>query len=359
MEITRDQEWVFVSLAGSQNGVPRGVAVLRRAEAGRYVLDHQVPLPASPTELVLTHDGRWLVAAAGDDVLVLDVDQVTRAGGFLDFGTPLVARFSAGPGAGSVNVNVTPDDRTLFVSNEGNATITVVDLDFIRAKGFGPAAILGAIPVGNAPIALVFSPDGRWLYTTSEVARRTWGWPATLKPEGGDDSRRQVPEGALVVVDVARARADAPGSVVARVPAGGSPVRLALSPDGNRAYVSARNSNAVLVFDTSKLRTDPGHAKVATIPVGPSPVPIAVVAGGRRVVVGNSNRFAADAETGSTLTVLDADRVGDPVHGVVATLPAGAFPREFRLSPDGKTLFLSNFLSHSVQVMDVEKIFGK
>lgn len=138
-----------------------------------------------------------------------------------------------------------------------------------------------------------------------------WQWPAACKPEGGPaDAPISDPEGAVVVVDVARAATDPAHAVVARVPAGCSPVRLAMSPGGERIYVTARNSNAVLAFDTSKLVSGREHAKLAAVPVGPAPVPVAVIDGGRKVVAGNSNRFAGPKEP-QTLTVLDAGKMQD------------------------------------------------
>jgi DNA-binding beta-propeller fold protein YncE len=98
------------------------------------------------------------------------------------------------------------------------------------------------------------------------------------------------------VVDVARAAADPAHSVLARVPAGCSPVRIAISPTGDRIYVTARSNYALLTFDTAKLLTDPKNAKLSTISVGPAPVPVAVIDGGRKVVVGNSSRFAESKE---------------------------------------------------------------
>ena len=48
------------------------------------------------------------------------------------------------------------------------------------------------IPVGNAPVGLVVSPDGRWLYATSELA-------------AGASSSGQ---GTLTVIDLRRAETD-------------------------------------------------------------------------------------------------------------------------------------------------------
>lgn len=343
--------WLFVSTVGG-GGNKAGIAVLRRAD-GRIELSHAVPIsPPAALGMVLTHDGRLLVVAASNAVVFLDVGRMTS--GAAD---PVLGSFSDGSGAGSVYANVSADDKLLFVSDEGSHAITVIDMDRARANGYKAGAIIGRIPAGNAPIALTFSPDGKWLYTTSEIALSEWHWPNACKPEGGDPAKSGItsPEGAVVVVDVARAKSDPAQAVVARVPAGCSPVRLAMSADGGRIYVTARNSDAVLAFDTAKLVSDGGHAKLGSVPVGPAPVPIAVIDHGRKLIVGNSNRFAGSNQPQS-LTVLDAAKMTEGAAATLGTVPAGAFPREMAVSADGRTLFLTNYGSKSLQAIDVEHL---
>jgi len=145
------------------------------------------------------------------------------------------------------------------------------------------------------------------------------------------------PEGVVVVVDMARVRTDPSKAVAARVPAGCSAVRMAISPAGDLIYVTARNSNAVVAFDTAKLLSDPDHARLGMAPVGSAPVPVAVVDGGRKVVAGNSNRFAGTT-SGESLNVLDATKIKGDADAGLGIIPAGSFPREMRVSDDGHTL---------------------
>lgn len=159
-----------------------------------------------------------------------------------------------------------------------------------------------------------------------------------------------------MVVDVAGARTDPAHSVIAKTPAGCSAVRLVISPKGDRAYVTARNSDALLVFDTDKLVRDPEHALIGKVPVGRSPVGVAVVDGGGRVVVANSNRFAAGAGEKQTLTVIDAGRIGAGAEAVLGVVPAGGFPRELRETADGRTLLVTNFTSDTVELVDLARI---
>jgi YVTN family beta-propeller protein len=258
---------------------------------------------------------------------------------------------------GRIYANVTHDDKTLFVADENAQTISVVDLEKIRSSHFHASSIVGKIPTGMLPIALAFSPDEKLLYTTSQWAPAPLNWPAECKREGATTDTTSVnPQGAILIVDVERARTDPAHSLIGAVPAGCSAVRLVLSPSGDRAYVTARNSNALLVFDTSKLRSDPGHARIASIPVGTAPVGIAVVDSGRKVIVTNSNRFAGSSNDHQTLTVVDATKVESGAGAIVGSLPAGAFPREMRVTSDGTTLIVTNFASNSVEIIDLARL---
>jgi DNA-binding beta-propeller fold protein YncE len=123
-----------------------------------------------------------------------------------------------------------------------------------------------------------------------------------------------------------------------------------------RVFVTARNSNALLGFDTSKFADDPAHALVGTVPVGKSPVGVTVAQEGKLVLVTNSNRFSRDTTARQTLTVIDASKIGAGASAIVGSIPAGAFPREFGASPDGRTLFISNYNSNELEVIDLARM---
>ena len=348
----KDGCWLFVSVTSANPRSANGVAMLRRA-AGRITLEKVFPVEAGPTGMVMTHDGKLLIVADDEHVVFMDVMRMTSGKD-----DPILGYFSDGRNSGSVYANVTADDKFLFVSDENAQAITVINLEKARAEGFKETAIVGKIPVGIAPIALTFSPDGKWLYTTSQLAPKSLNWPIACKPEGGDPAtaKEQYAPGAIIVVDVARAQTDPANSIVANVPAGCSPVRLAISPSGDRVYVTARNSNALLAFDTNAMRSDVAHAQVGKVPVGSSPVGVAVVNDGKTVLVTNSNRFAKDQTARQTLTVIDAARVSEGQPAITGSVPAGIFPREFGLSPDGKTLFVANYISSELEVIDLGRL---
>lgn len=353
---------VFVSLVGPvepgdprrppQPGAPKGaVAVVGRTD-GEPSLISVLTLEGSPYGMVLTHDGRLLIVASDDRVAFIDA--VLLAAGSSH---AVLGYMNDAPQAGRVYANVTPDDRWLFLSDESARTISVVDLRKARASNFGSGAVVGQIPVGRAPIALTFSRDHRWLYTTSQVAPAAYGWPAVCRPPLSEIGRQgpNYAEGAILIVDVRRATR-APGSaVIGAVPAGCNPVRLVSPPGGEVAYVSARTDDAVLAFDTSRFLADPAHALIGRVSVGRAPVGMAVFNNGSRLAVTNSDRFG-DSSANQSLTIIDTAKVGGREDAVMGSVPAGMFPRELTMIGDGKTLLLTNFGSRTLAVIDVARL---
>lgn len=175
--------WLFVSLTG---GGAAGIAVLQR-DGGHMQLARVVRTKTPPTGLAPTHDGKLLVATAGDSVMVLDTARMISGKGDAVLGT-----FHDGPGAASIYANVTADDKLLFVSDERTQTITVINLERARSEGFRSDAIVGQIPVGRAPIALTFSPDGRWLIPPANWRRAIGIGPPPASPKRETSRRRSI-----------------------------------------------------------------------------------------------------------------------------------------------------------------------
>jgi DNA-binding beta-propeller fold protein YncE len=234
---------------------------------------------------------------------------------------------------------VSPDGRFAFVSLEDWASIAVYDLQRALAHGFGSADLVGMIPVGIAPVGLAVSPDGRWLYATSEAARGA----------AADSGNSQ---GTLTVIDLRRAEADPAASVVATVDAGCSPVRVITSADGGVVWVTARGSDRLLGFSAARLRADPDRSLVADVAVGEAPVGLALVDGGSTIVIADSNRFSASGAASSLAAVgVAAALAGRPA--LLGYLPAGGFPREMVLEPGGRTLLVTNYDSGQLEAVSV------
>lgn len=341
--------WVFVSMPREPRGPGGGVAVLRRA-AGRLTYDHEVGLGGGATGMALTHDGRTLLAVAGNDVAFIDVERLVQRRSNAVLGT-----IHDPAAAGRVYVTVSPDDRLALVADENSRAVSVIDLDRARTSGYDAAAsTLGRIPMGVSPIAMVYTPDARHVLVTNEVVPLGGAWPGGCAREGAPaGSGETVPQGAIVIVSADSLHTNPGRAVDAIVPAGCSPVRLVLSPRGDRAYVTVRGSNELRVYSVDSLIAHPAHSLLDRLSLGPAPVGVAVVNDGQRLVVTNSNRFGN--ERGS-LTVVDASRLAEGTAAVIGSIPAGVFPRELRVTPDGATLLLTNFGSRNMQALDLTRL---
>jgi DNA-binding beta-propeller fold protein YncE len=356
--ITADGCWLFVTLASGNRPDGGDIAVVRR-DAGKLSLVRTVPVKGNPTGAVLTHDGKTLIVASGAYLAFLDASRLISGAG-----DPVLGYIGNGSPLGFIYVNVTADDKVVFAAVERAEAIVSVNMDLVRAGKITDDAVISKLDVGNAPIAVTLSPDGRYLYTTSEIALSAWKWPDVCKPENAVSSGRgrgRVPppyhgQGAIIVFDAALAVTAPSRAAVSRVAAGCSPVRFVLSPDGNTAYVSARNDNSLLAFDAHKLVNDTAHALLGKAEVGVAPVGVAVIDDASRIVVTNSNRFAGGAADHQPLAVVDAAKLrAGGKQSVLGQIPAGGFPRELRVTTDGRTLFVTNFSSKTLEMIDVTR----
>lgn len=128
-------------------------------------------------------------------------------------------------------------------------------------------------------------------------------------------------------------------AVVGSIPVGVEPVGVAVSPDGARIYVANRGSNSVSVIDRA---TD---AVVATVDdgIGPGSNGIALTPDGTRAYVNN-----AFSRQPGTLSVIDTDTAM-----VVAGIEVAPNPKRVAIAPGGRTAYVGNFRSWNISVVDV------
>ena len=346
---TRDGCWIFVALPNTVLPQGAAVAVLKRL-GGQIAIARVVPVEGAPTGMVLSHDGALLIVADTSRVAFLDVQRLISGSG----GAVLGYWTGTERNPGHIYVNATRDDRYLFVSNEGAQSISVLDLAKARQSGFSSDSFIGNIPVGRAPIALTFSSDERFLFSTSELMSPDAGWPIECRPEENQAAPPRSPQGAIFVIDVKRATSNPATGVVGTVKAGCSPVRLVTSPKGDVAYVTARGDHSLLMFDTDKLVHNPSVAFIGKVRVGTAPVGVAVV-DQKHVVATSSNRFGGNGLDKQSLYVIDVKKTPLGPASVVGVIPAGGFPREIRVTADGKTLLVTNFTSRTLEIVDLSR----
>ena len=337
--VTPDGRWAFVADGGTIDVLRTGSSLTPVEVATTPVQVTTAPTAAlgvgSLLGETLTPDGRYLLAATGGGAAVVSVARAEEGRRNAVLGT----MSDPTGGDGAIEVAVSPDGDYAFVTQENSLRVAVFNLHRALTSGFGPGDFVGTIPVGIDPVGMAISPDGRWLYVTSEVMAQT--------PQGN--------VGTLTVVSVARADTDPAASVVATVAAGCNPVRVITSADGREVWVTARASDDLLCFSAAALRTDPGRALMAIVRVGEAPVGLMLVRNGSLVVVADSNRFGASGAT-SDLSVVSVAAALAGKSAVVGLITAGLFPREMALEPDGQRLLVTNFASGQLEAVSIPSI---
>jgi DNA-binding beta-propeller fold protein YncE len=286
--------------------------------------------------------GRYLLVAAGSGAVVLDVQSAVHGGRHPVLGTLEVG--AGGPYQDSaVEVVASRDGRYAFVSLEYANRIEVFDLALAIAARFHRSGYLGSVLLGQAVVGLAMDPTGRWLYATSELA----GIGTPDVPAG---------QGTLSLISVRGAETGAPDAVVSTAAAGCEPVRVALSPDGRVAWVTARGSDAVLGLSTAALRRHQPRPLLATVRVGAAPVGLAIIDRGRLVLVANSNR--AQQGIGS-LEVIAAGAALAHRPAEIGSLAAGVFPREVAAIPGEPIALVTDYGSGQLEAVDLARLFRR
>jgi YVTN family beta-propeller protein len=174
---------------------------------------------------------------------------------------------------------------------------------------------------------------------------------------------------AVAVID------SATDQVITQIPVGSKPSRLAMTPDGRKAYVSNSDDSTVSAIDTAN------RVVTATITVGGGPQEITVTPdGGRVFVVHKSSGDVAVVDT-STDTFITQVAIGgngskdvlvrpdgrfayvanatanmvnviDTSTYLVSNIPTPAGPRRLAFSPSADRLFVTDYDGSSVSVID-------
>ena len=251
----------------------------------------RVPVGKRPRGMQLSHDGRQLYVAAGNDDRIDVVDLATRK---------VVGHLPSGPDP--ERFVVSPDGRWLYVANENDNTVSFVD---IAAK-----KIVHEVPVGAEPEGMAVSPDGRWVVCTSESA-------------------------SLVhFIDAASAK------LVDSMLVGTRPRDAQFNADGSQLWVSSETRASVAVFAM------PARKVVHTIDFDDDDnAPATVQAVG---LVLRPQRALVALGRGNAVADVDPK-----TFAIRRYFPVGSRNWGIGISPDGKRLFAANGLSGDVTVIDL------
>ena len=175
----------------------------------------------------------------------------------------LVAQVAALAAAGSAYAAA----GSVYVADEGANTVTVIDAASFK--------MIGNIPVGKGPHNVQVSPDGKWVWVTNNGDAAKAAETMSSKEMPKAEHRAMAAAGAVWAVDTAT------GSVVAKVPVGKHPAHVVVAGDGRTAYITNGGDNTVSVVDTAAQRV------IGVIPVGAAPHGLRISPDGKQVWVAN------------------------------------------------------------------------
>ena len=331
-EPSRDNCWLFASLMRRDDGAVTVIA----NEQGIFRVVRTVTV-AGGGGLSLSHDASLLAVAAGNAIVLLDVAKLQTPDQ-----DPVVATLPDS-GHGAIYTQFSRDDARLFISEERNASIAVIDVAAARG-GAGDKAIVARVAVGVAPVGLAVSPDGATLFATSQVK----GASDDCKPEReGGPAHAQ---GVVTAIDVALATQDPQHAVTGEIRAGCNPVRVIMSADGSSLWISQRGQDSVLGVAAASVTSSTVSPDAVSLPVGKSPVGLAARPDGKELWVGKSDRFSTAA---GSLMLISPANPRDARAG--SSLAVGSFPRDLRFMPDGRTLVAAVFGDSTVVLHPTEK----
>jgi YVTN family beta-propeller protein len=280
-------------------------------DAGRVV--QRLAIGKRPRGIKLATDGKHLlVALSGSPIGGPGVDESTlppadRAAdgiGLVELpGGALVRKYQSGQDPESFAIS--PDGKTLYVSNEDAAEMSVLDLE--------SGNIRGRVKVGEEPEGVTVRPDGRVVYVSCEGANE------------------------VVAIDTKTL------AVVAHITTGARPRSIVFTTDGTTGFVTSENTGTVSVFDTAT------HAVTTTIqlpksensPTPPRPM-------GAVLARDNSQLYVS---LGRAKSVAVIDVAARKVARIIEDV--GARPWGIGLSADGKQLYTANGPSGDVSVVDI------
>jgi YVTN family beta-propeller protein len=191
------------------------------------------------------------------------------------------------------------DGRQIYISNEDTKTASVIDI--------GTGKLQHIIPVGQEPEGVTTTPDGKQFYVTCEA--------------GGD----------IYVVD-ARSY-----SVAAHFKVNGRPRSVAFLSAGGVGFIPSESAGELNVIDSVNAKV----RKTITLPPGSRPMRVKLSPDEKRLYVSNGRA--------GTVSVFDSRN-----YQLLDTIKVGTRPWGLGISPDGKLLFAANGPSNDVSVVDLK-----
>jgi len=280
-------------------------------------------------------------------------------------------------GLAPYGVAVNPTTSRIYVANNGNSTVSVIDgaTNTVMATVAGvPSPSVAVNPatnriyVSNLSGTNVSVIDGATNTVVATVPVGLFPWYVAVNPATNRIYVINLLGPNVQVID------GATNTVVATAPVGINPYGIAVNPTTNRIYVANRGSNDVSVIDGAT------NTVVATVAVGLEPCGVAVNTSTNRIYVSNLSGNNVSVIDGATNTVTATVPVGTqpygvavntstnriyvansgstnvsvidgPTNTVVATVPVGTFPYGVAVNPSTSRIYVTNYASNTVSVI--------
>ncbi len=202
-----------------------------------------IAVGGSPQGIAITPDGTPTAGLAlvvrGQSVTVIDIAGRTAESSTIPVGDR------------PTNIAITPDGTLALVGNNGDNSVTVIDI--------ANKAAVGTIPVGNSPVDIAITPDG----TPTAGLALVVNWL----------------DNSVTVIDIAGRTAES-----STIPVNSGPTAIAITPDGSLALVVSGYNNDLTVIDIAN------RALACSVPIGTVFVAIAITRDGlHSLIVNNSS----------------------------------------------------------------------
>ena len=285
-------------------------------------LRQTIPIAGSFVGVDFTKDGKTLYVGGGTSNSVLIFTR-NEAGQFAANGSIAI------PASAPSGLRLNGDDSRLYVALNLKGALAVIDT--------ARRTVVTQVAVGTYPYTAEISRDGGKVYVSNWGGRvpgpndMTDGtFPVVVDPRTGIPA-----SGTVSVIDTGS------NQVVKTIDVGLHPCGMALSPGGDRLYVTNANSDTVSVIDTAAdtvsrvltvtlSTTKVGQTKVPELGSSPNAIAVSPDGGTLYVANGSDNAIAVvDPRTPAT----------NPVRGLI---PAGWYPMAVATSKTGEQIYIAD-----------------
>ena len=273
-------------------------------------------------------------------------------------------------GQGPHNVQVAPDGKLVWVTNNGEPGKAADKMPQegtpksehgatggggeVWAIDAGSDAVVAKVPVGMHPAHVVVSADGRTAYvangganTVSVVdiaARRvveTIPVGATphgmrLRPDGKQAWVANLKGGTVSVIDTQTRKE------IAQIAVGKGPAQVGFTPDGRLGFVSLSEENGVAVIDPTSRKV------LRKVSVGTVPIQVYATPDSRLLLVANQG---TREKPGSTVSIIDVK-----TFETVKTIETGPGAHGVVVDRKGRHAYVTNTYAASVSVLDLKDL---